>query len=108
MPGRACERAGEGLCTSTWGDRTRGNGFQTERGEIQIRYKEEIFYDEGGETLAQVSQRGARCPICGNVQVQVGQGSEHLIWLKMSLLTAGGLDYMILQVPSTPNYSMIL
>ena len=35
-----------------------------------------IFYDERGETLAQVAQRGGRCPISGDLQGQVGQGSE--------------------------------
>jgi len=28
------------------------------------------------ETLAQVAQRGSRCPVHGNVQGQIGQGSE--------------------------------
>jgi len=35
-----------------------------------------MFYDEGGETLAQVAQRGGRCPIPGNIPGQVGRGSE--------------------------------
>jgi len=35
-----------------------------------------FFYREGGETLAQVSQGGCRCPIPGNIQGQAGQGSE--------------------------------
>ena len=34
------------------------------------------FYYEGAETLAQVAQRGGRCPIPGNTQGQVGRGSE--------------------------------
>ena len=29
--------------------------------------KEEIFYNEGGETLEQIAQRGGRCPIPGNI-----------------------------------------
>jgi len=33
-------------------------------------------YSEDGETLEQVFQRGGRCPIPGNIQGQVGQGSE--------------------------------
>lgn len=37
---------------------------------------EEMFYSEGGETLEQVAQRGGGCPISGNVQGQVGRGSE--------------------------------
>ena len=40
------------------------------------RYKEELFYDEGGEALAQVAQRGCRYPIPGNIQGEVGRGSE--------------------------------
>jgi len=43
---------------------------------VQTRYKEEIFCNEGGETLTQVAQRGGRCPILGNIQGQVGRGSE--------------------------------
>ncbi|KAK4830544.1 hypothetical protein QYF61_011682 [Mycteria americana] len=40
------------------------------------RYKEEIFYDEGGEALEQVSQRGCRCLIPGSIEGHVGWGSE--------------------------------
>ena len=29
-----------------------------------------------GETLEQVARRGGRCPIPGNIQGQVGRGSE--------------------------------
>jgi len=39
-------------------------------------YKEEIFYNEDGETLEQIAQTGGRCPIPGNIQGQVGQGLE--------------------------------
>jgi len=34
------------------------------------------IYSEGGATLEQVAQRGGRCPIPGNIQGQIGQGSE--------------------------------
>jgi len=37
---------------------------------------EEISYSEGGETLGKTDQRGGRCPIPGNIQGQVGWGSE--------------------------------
>jgi len=39
-------------------------------------YKEEIFYSKVGETLARVAQRSGRCPITGNIQSQVGWGSQ--------------------------------
>jgi len=36
-----------------------------------MRYKEEILYYEGGETLEQVAQRSCGCPIIASVQGQV-------------------------------------
>ena len=41
-----------------------------------MRCKEEALHCERGETLAQVAQRGGRCPIPGNIPGQVGRGSE--------------------------------
>jgi len=38
--------------------------------------KEEILHNEGCETLERVAQRGSGGPIPGNIQEQVGQGSE--------------------------------
>ena len=44
--------------------------------DIPIRDKEEIFYNEGSETLKQVAQRGIGAPIPRIIQGQVGWGSE--------------------------------
>jgi len=41
-----------------------------------MRYKEDIFYHKGGEILEKVAQRGSGGPIPGNIQGQVGWGSE--------------------------------
>jgi len=35
-----------------------------------------MLYSEGGETLEWVAQRGSGAPIPGNIQGQVGRGSE--------------------------------
>mgnify|MGYP001853173413 CR=1 FL=1 len=42
------------------------------------RFRLEILYLEGGEALAQAAQRGCGCSISGDVQSQVGWGSEQL------------------------------
>ncbi|KAK4820204.1 hypothetical protein QYF61_021712 [Mycteria americana] len=42
----------------------------------QIGYKEDIFYNEGGETLEQVAQRSCGGPIPGNMPGQAGWGFE--------------------------------
>ena len=41
-----------------------------------MRYKEEILYREGGETLEQIACRGSGSPIPGNIQGQAGRHSE--------------------------------
>ncbi|KAK4826629.1 hypothetical protein QYF61_010557 [Mycteria americana] len=42
----------------------------------RLDLRKKCFYAEGGETLAQVAQRGGRCPNPGHIQGQVGRGSE--------------------------------
>jgi len=36
VPEGACERAGEGLLTRVWSDRTKGNGFKLKEGKLRI------------------------------------------------------------------------
>ena len=38
--------------------------------------KEEVFYNEGGEALGQVAQRGGRYLVPGDIQGEAGPGSE--------------------------------
>jgi len=58
--------------TRAWSDRTRDNGIKVKEGRFRLRYKEEILYYEGGETLVQVTQRSCGCPLPGSVQGHVG------------------------------------
>ena len=55
-------------------------------------YKEEILYNEGGEALEWVAQGGSGGPIPGNIQDQVGQGSEQPDLVSGVPAPAGGLD----------------
>ena len=58
---------------------------------------------EGGETLEQVAQRGSRCPIPGNIQGQVGQGSEQTWSSWRCPCSAVGLGYMAFRGPFQPK-----
>ena len=60
---------------------TKEKWFQTKREIIYIVCKEEGFYSQGGERLAQVTQRAGGNPIAGHTQGQTGWGSEHLMEL---------------------------
>jgi len=89
-------------------NRTRGNGFKLKEGR-QTRYREEIFYTEGGEILAQVAQRGGRCPIPAKIQGQDGQVSEQPDLVEDDPAHCRGVGTQRpLKIPSNPNYSVIL
>ena len=69
----ACRKDGDNLFSKACCDRTRSIGFKLREGRFR---QEEIFYNEGGETLGWVTQRGDGGLIPENIQGQVGWGSE--------------------------------
>lgn len=52
---------------------------------------EEVFYHEGGETLAQGARRGGGCHILENIQGQLGRVSLKMSLLWMDQMTLVGL-----------------
>ena len=57
-----------------------------------MRYWEEILHHEGGEALAQVAQRSCGCPLPGSVKARLDGALSNLVWWKMSLPMAAGLE----------------
>jgi len=47
-------------------------------------------------------------PSLGTLKVRLDRALSNLVWLKMSLLTAGGWSRWALKVPSNPNHSVSL
>ena len=81
------------------------------RRQIQTGHKEEIFYHEGSKTLAQIAQRGNGGPIPGNIQGQVGWGSEQPGLVEDVPAHCRGLGQMTSKCPFQPKAfydSMIL
>jgi len=77
---------------------------------MQVRYEEEYFYGEGGETLAHVVQRGGRCPNPGNIQGRVGwrSGQPDLVEDVPAHCREVGLDDLLRSLPTQTIHSIIL
>ena len=65
--------------------------------------KGEMFYAEGGETLAQVVPRGGRCPIPGHIPGEAGRGSERPDQVGDVPAHGRGWDWMSSKGPFQPK-----
>ena len=79
------------------------------KGRFRLDIWKNFFYNEGCEALEWIAQRGGWCPLPGGVQGQVGQGSEqpNLAEYAPAPCRRVWLDKLY-NIPSNPNYSMIL
>jgi len=90
---RAYKKGGDRLFSRTCCDRTRVNGFKLKEGRFRLGTGKKFLYSEGGETLAQVAQREVvDAPSLETFNGRLDGALSNLVWLKMSLLIAGGLD----------------
>jgi len=71
-----CRKGRENLFKKACCDRTRSNGFKLREGRFRQDVRQNFFYNKDGETPEQVAQRGSGGPMPGNIQGQVGRGSE--------------------------------
>ena len=104
---RGCERAGEGLVTRAWGDRTRGDGFRLKEG-IRLDPRKEFFPVRVVRPWHRLPREAVAAPSLAVFKAGLDGALSTLVWWKVSLPMAGGWNEMIFKVLSNPNHSTIL
>ena len=67
-----------------------------------MEYKGDLLYSEGGEALAQVSQRSLAVPSLAVFKARLDGALSNLVSWKVSLPKAGGLELYDIQGPFQP------
>jgi len=92
VPGGACERAGEGLFTRAWSDRTRGNGFKLKEGRFRLHIRKKFFPMRVVRHWPMLPREAVAAPSLAVFKARLDGALSTLVWWKGSLLMAGGLE----------------
>jgi len=105
---RGCERAGEGLVTRAWRDRTRGDGFKLKEGRFRLDVRKKCFPLRVVRPWPRLPREVVDAPSLESFQARLDRALSSLTQLKMSLLIAGGWSRWPLKLPSNTDHSVIL
>jgi len=86
-------------------DRTRGNGFKLKEGRFWIDIRKKFFNVKVVRHWNRLPREAVAPPSLAVLKARLDEALSNLVWWKMSLPMAGGLD---IKVPSNPNRSVTL
>jgi len=98
------QKEGENLFSNVYCDGTGNNGFKVREGGFRLDIKNNSFF-----TMRVVKhwnglpRKVVEAPCLETFKIWLDGALSNLMWLKMSLLTAGGLDYMTSKGPFQPK-----
>jgi len=89
----AYKKAGEGLFTKACSDRTRGNGFKLKEGRFRLDIRKKFFTMRVARPWPRLPREAVAAPSLEVFQARLDGALSNLVWWKVSLLMAGGLEW---------------
>jgi len=89
---RACKKDGDRLFSRACSNRTRGDGFKLKEQRFRLDLRQKFFTLRVVRPWPRLPRQVVDAPSLETSQARLDGALSDLIWVKMSLLTAGGLD----------------
>jgi len=88
----AYRKDGEGLFTRVCSDRTRGNGSKLKKGRFRLDIRKKFFTMRVVKHWNRLPREAEAAPSLALLKAKLDGALSTLVWWKMSLLMAGGLE----------------
>jgi len=92
VPEGAYKKAGEGHFTRAWSDRTGANGFRLEEGRFRLDIRKRFFTLRVVRPWPRLPREAVAAPSVAVFQARLDGALSSLVWWKVSLSMAGGLE----------------
>ena len=102
-PGGARKKDGDRLFIGDCCHRTRGCGFKLKKGRFQLDIRQTFVTKRVARHWLRLPREVGDAPSLEAFQARLDGALSKLVWLKMSLLAAGGLDYTTFKGPLQPK-----
>jgi len=89
---RGYKKAGEGLLTRAWSDRTRGNGIRLREGRCRLGIRKKFFCVRMVRPWHRLPREAVAVLSLEMFQARLDGALSNLVWWKVPLPMAGGLE----------------
>ena len=89
--------------TRAWSDRTRGDSFKLKEGRFRLSIRKNLLAMRVVKPWHRLPREMVDAPSLETFKSRLDGALSNLVWLKVSLLAAGGLDRMAFTGPFPPK-----
>jgi len=97
------KKAGEGLFARAWSERTRGNGFKLKEDRFRLDTRKKFFTMRVVRHWNRLPREAVAAPSLAVFKARLAGALSNLVWWKVSLPIAGGLDKISFKGPFQPK-----